>query len=309
MKILVTGSTGFLGKALCMVLEQQRHELIRLNSKNCDLRVQGSLDRFGREHVDQIFHLAAWTQAGDFCLYHPGEQWIINQQINTNVLTWWQKYQPKAKLICMGTSCAYDPAKELVEENYMNGLPIESLFTYAMTKRMLYSGLLALNKQFSLKYLCLVPSTLYGQGYHSDERQMHFIFDLIRKIMIGKIYGKPVILWGDGNQSRELVFIEDFVRITLQLANRVDNELINIGAGEEHTIRYFAKLICNKVGYDFNMIQFDTSKYVGARSKCLVTSKLKKYMPDLKLTQLETGLAKTIDWFWGEKDKILACSE
>ncbi|GAH02684.1 unnamed protein product, partial [marine sediment metagenome] len=272
-----------------------------LNSKNCDLRRPDSLHAFNHVKYDQIYHLAAWTQAGDFCLYHPGEQWIINQQINTNVLAWWQKYQPQAKLICMGTSCSYAPDQELVEENYLIGTPIDSLFTYAMSKRMLYVGLLALNKQFGLKYLCLAPSTLYGTSYHTDGRQMHFIFDLIRKIIRGKNYGEPVVLWGDGYQQRELVYVEDFVKIMLKLSVSCENELFNIGAGEEFTIRHFAELICEKVGYDFNLIKFDTSRYVGAKSKCLNVDKLKKMIPELSLTPLVAGLEKTIDWFWKEE--------
>jgi GDP-L-fucose synthase len=306
MKILITGATGFLGTRLCEKLKRARHELTYLNSKNCNLTQQDSLLQFNSQTYDQIYHLAAWTQAGDFCLYHPGEQWIINQQINTNVLAWWQQYQPQAKLICMGTSCAYSPDLELVEKNYLQGLPIASLFTYAMTKRMLYAGLLALHKQFSLNYLCLVPSTLYGPGYHTDGRQMHFIFDLIRKIIRGKLYGEPVVLWGDGYQKRELVFVEDFAKIALKLSASVDNDLINIGAGEEFTIRHFAQLICERVGYDFNNIQFDTSRYVGAKSKCLGVDKLKQSLPDLTLTPLELGLTQTIEWFWQEQEKLLA---
>lgn len=305
MKILITGATGFLGANLCSQLESQEHDLVQLNSKNCDLTQHDSLLQFNNQIYDQIYHLAAWTQAGDFCLYHPGEQWIINQKMNTNVLDWWQKYQPQAKLISMGTSCAYAPDLPLVEENYLNGMPIDSLFTYAMTKRMLYAGQLALQKQYSLKYLCLVPSTLYGAGYHTDGRQMHFIFDLIRKIIRGKLYNEPVILWGDGYQSRELVFVEDFVNIAIKLATTVDNQLINIGAGEEYTIRHFAKLICEQVSYDFNKIQFDTGRYVGAKSKCLDTDKLQQYIPNLSLTSLEAGLTKTIEWFWTQKEKLL----
>ncbi|MDJ0511033.1 MAG: NAD-dependent epimerase/dehydratase family protein [Crocosphaera sp.] len=305
MKILITGASGFLGTNLCSQLETQGHDIIKLNSKNCDLTQPDSLLNFNNVSYDQIYHLAAWTQAGDFCLYHPGEQWIINQQMNTHVLTWWQKHQPQAKFICMGTSCAYDPDLALVEENYLTGMPISSLFTYAMTKRMLYAGLLALNKQYGLKYLCLVPSTLYGTGYHTDGRQMHFIFDLIRKIIRGKLYDEPVILWGDGYQSRELVFVEDFAKIAMELSQTVDNDLINIGAGEEFTIRHFAKLICEGVGYDFNKIQFDTSRYVGAKSKCLIVDKLKQSLPHFGLTPLELGLTKTIDWFWQEQEKLV----
>lgn len=305
MKILVTGATGFLGTSLCSELEARGHELTRLNSGTCDLTKQGSLNRFDNQSYDQIYHLAAWTQAGDFCVYHPGEQWVINQQINTNVLAWWQKHQPQAKLICMGASCAYDPSRELVEENYLAGTPIEDLFAYAMTKRMLYAGLLALHKQFALKYLHVVPSTLYGPGYHTDGRQMHFIFDLIRKIIRGRLYGEPAILWGDGYQRRELVFIDDFVKVLVRLSSVCDHDIVNVGAGEEFAIRHFAKLICEKVGYDLNAIRYDTSRYIGARSKCLVIRKLRTLVPDLVLTPLDTGLTETINWFWKEREKLL----
>jgi len=296
-KILVTGATGFMGTALCIRLEQAGHAVERLGSKKCDLTKQNALQAFSATKYDQIFHLAAWTQAGDFCLRHPGEQWIINQQINTNVLTWWQADQPQAKLVCMGTSCSYDPDLPLVEENYMTGTPIDSLFTYAQTKRMLYAGLLALSKQYGLRYLCLIPSTLYGPGYHTDARQMHFIFDLIRKILRGKKFGEPVTLWGDGYQKRELVFVDDFIDLTFRVNDKTENDLVNIGAGEEFTIRQFAESICACVGYDPALIQYDTSRYVGAKSKCLDTHKLKTIVPDFKPIPLREGLKQTIDWF------------
>jgi GDP-L-fucose synthase len=296
MKIIVTGSTGFLGKHLCDSLEKHGHEVTKLNSKNCDLTKSSSLIKFDDERYDKIYHLAAWTQAGDFCLYHPGEQWIRNQQINTNVLGWWKEHQPKAKMITIGSSCSYDPNLELKEENYLAGTPIDSLFTYAMTKRMLYTGLISLHKQFGLSYLHLVPNTLYGPNYHADDRQKHFIFDLINKILRGKKYGEPVILWGDGNQKRELVYIEDFVKIMLQLDSFCENDIINIGTGQEFTIRHFAKIICEKTDYDFNKIKFDTLRYVGAKSKCLSIKKLKSLIPDLKLTPIDIGLSGTIEW-------------
>ena len=245
MEILVTGATGFLGTALAARLESLGHRVVALGSRTCDLTKENSLEAFDDRRYDQIYHLAAWTQAGDFCLYHMGEQWINNQQINTNVLSWWQARQPQAKLITMGTSCAYAPDRELVEENYLEGQMIESLFTYGMTKRMLYAGLLALSKQFGLRYLYLIPSTLYGPGYHTDGRQMHFIFDLVRKILAARAGGPPAVLWGDGHQKRELVFIDDFVDTAILLAGKVDNELINVGAGSELKIREFAAMICD----------------------------------------------------------------
>lgn len=301
MTVFITGAGGYLGTALRRALDERGIAYVAPRSSECDLTLQSALAPYGSTKFSAIFHLAAWTQAGDFCLRHPGEQWIINQQINTNVLAWWQARQPSAKLIFMGTSCAYAPGSALVEENYMSGEPIDSLYTYAMTKRMLLQGARALERQFGLRWLCTVPSTLYGPGYHTDGRQMHFIFDLIRKIIRGKEYGEPVVLWGDGHQTREVVYTDDFVDALLTLERRVDNDLVNIGAGEEFSIREFACRICEMVGYDFDLIEFDTSRYTGAKAKSLATGKLQKLLPDFRPTPLQEGLAGTIRWFYDSK--------
>jgi GDP-L-fucose synthase len=266
---------------------------------------EGALEPWSQYAYDRIFHLAAWTQAGDFCLRHAGEQWLINQNVNTHMLEWWQRSQPRAKLVAIGTSCSYDPDLPLVEDNYLRGTPIDGLFTYAMTKRMLYTGLLALNRQFGLRFLHVVPSTLYGPGYHTDGRQMHFIFDLIRKILRGKMYGDDVMLWGDGLQRREVIHVNDFVRILMELDGRVENELVNVGAGEEYTIREFAQCICALVDFPVERVQYDPSRYVGAKSKCLNIARLKALIPDLQLTPLERGLESTLHWFMENRETVL----
>jgi GDP-L-fucose synthase len=296
MKILVTGGTGFLGAHLCAKLRALGHDVTALGSKDADLRIPGALDAYS-ERCDQIYHLAAWTQAGDFCLYHPGEQWIINQQMNTNVLAWWKERQPQAKLIAMGSSCCYEPGSPHLEENFLKGLPTESLFTYAFTKRMLYVGLRALQRQFALRYLLFVPSTLYGPGYHLDGRQMHFIFDLLRKIVNGRRKGEAVVLWGDGSQSRELIHVDDFAAAAARLAEREENDIFNIGAGVEYSIRWYAEELSRLVGYDPALIQYDTSKYVGAKSKVLEVGKLKRALPDFQPTEIKAGLKSIVDWY------------
>lgn len=298
MKVFVTGATGFLGAHLCRGLNDKGYEVTAVGSKECDLTKYESLKKFD-DKFDLIFHLAAWTQAGDFCLHHPGEQWIINQQMNTHVLKWWKEEQASAKLIAIGTSCCYEPGTPHVEESFLTAKAIESLFTYAMTKRMLYTGLLALHKQYNLNYLFLIPSTLYGPEYHLDGRQMHFIFDLMRKIYDGATKDTPVVLWGDGSQSRELIHVRDFVKAALWFAENLENEIVNIGGGVEKPIRSFAEELSEVIGYDSSKIEYDTSKYVGAKSKVLVIDKLRKLMPDFKHTDIKDGLAEMVEWYKG----------
>jgi GDP-L-fucose synthase len=296
MRILVTGATGFLGRHLVEALRTQAHDVVGLGSKDVDLRYAGALDRYDTA-FDQVWHLAAWTQAGDFCLHHPGEQWVINQQINTNVLAWWQQRQPQAKLVAMGTSCSYAPGASLREDQYLLGEPVPELYAYAMTKRMLLVGLRSLSRQFGLRFLYLVPSTLFGPGYHAAGRQLHFIFDIIAKIARGRFDGVPVSLWGDGYQQRELIFAPDFVRAALDLAATCDNEIVNIGSGEEHTIRWYAEQVARELGYDASRILYDTSRYVGVRSKRLDVTVLMEKLPRLQLTPLDRALTDTTRWY------------
>lgn len=301
MKILVIGASGFLGRHLCSHLKKD-HNVDEVSTKNCNLLDPKSLSIFNHVIYDQIYHLAAWTQAGDFCLYHSGDQWLINQQINTSVLTWWKHQQTQAKLICAGTSCSYDPKLPLSEENYLVGTPIESLYTYAMTKRMLLQGLMAIHKQYGLSYLYLIPSTLYGPDYHIDSRQPHFIFDLIYKIYQGVHENKEVILWGDGHQKRELVYVKDFVEMMVQLAHKTENTSINIGSGKEYSIREFAQKIADILHYETSLIQYDQSKYVGAKSKVLSIVRLKEALPNYQQVSLDIGLKETIQWYCSFKE-------
>jgi GDP-L-fucose synthase len=304
MKALITGGTGFLGTHLTKTLKKQGWDVVSLGSKEADLLDPNSLNSFNNTTFDRVFHLAAWTQAGDFCLKHPGEQWLMNQQLNTTVLNWWHKHQAQAKLISMGTSCAYEEGINLVEDRYLAGTPIKDLYCYAMTKRMLLIGQQTLNQQFGLEFLTVIPSTLYGPDYHLGKKQMHFIFDLAWKILSYKYFQKPVFLWGDGQQRRELVFIDDFIATMLELDKTVKNDIVNIGAGEDYTIHEFATTICDVINLDASCIQYDTSKYVGAKSKMLSNAKLDTLLPNRHKTSLKDGLNATLTWLEKEFVKM-----
>ena len=290
MNILITGGSGFLGKHLTKILKKKSsNKIISLSSSDADLKISGSLKKFNKIKFHKIFHLAAWTQAGDFSLHHSGEQWVNNQLINSNLLNWWLENQRQAKIISIGTSCSYEEGSKLVEKDYLKGQPLNSLFAYGMTKRMLMIGQQAFSKQFGLKYLTLVPSTIYGPGYEINNKTPHFIFDIIRKIIQGKKYNNKFELWGDGTQRRELVHVNDFINQMLLLDKKCSNEVINIGAGQEFEIKYFVKLICKIIDYPYKKISFNKKKFVGAKSKKLSNKKLKSLLPNYNSISLSDG--------------------
>jgi GDP-L-fucose synthase len=298
--ILITGNRGFLGRHLSSALEKLNCNLYFSNTKIANLMDYKNLKIYDDIKFDFIFHLAAHTKAGDYCLYHKGEQFEINQTINTNILKYWRESQPQAKMIAMGTSCSYSPNLDLSEENYLKGEPDDGLYTYAMTKRMLLIGLKSLSEQYGLKFMYYVPSTLYGEEFDIDDS--HFIFDLIKKIHSGKKYDTEVVLWGDGYQKRELIYVKDAIDIILKTINN-NNKIINLGTGVEYSIREYAEKICDVIHYDKNKIIYDESKYVGVRSKKLSTKNLGLFLSNYEYSKIENVLQNVINYYINKENE------
>ena len=296
MKVLVTGATGFLGTHLVRKFKELGWDVHISNTKQASLSRIDNLWCFNDIKFDYIFHLAAVTKAGDYCLKYPGTQWLENQTINTNALWYWQRWQPQAKMICMGTSCSYSPGIHMKEENYLLGEPEESLYTYAMTKRMLLNGLTAIEKQHNLKWLYFIPSTLYGPDFELNDN--HFIFDFIRNCYNAKHKDEKFVVWGNGEQRRELIYIDDAIDAMINLLP-YDNQVFNLGSGEDNTINEFATLVSDAYEYDSSLIEHDLTKYVGVKEKKIDTEKVIGHLNGQSFikTSLKNGIQKCVDYY------------
>ena len=298
MKVFITGASGFVGRHLKEFLKNKA-AITATNSRNCDLTKSNSLKKFKKKY-DIIFHLAAWIQPGNLYKKKIGDQWIINQKINTNLLDWWSKNQKQSLLVILGSSGVYNPKKKYIENNYLDSSPNKNFYTYASTKKMLFLGAKSLSEQYNLKYLCFIPPTIYGKNYYSKSGQQQFVFDLIKKIIIGKIENKSITLWGDGFQKREIIDVEDFIKNMWKIIKlKISNEVFNIGYGKAFTIKYYAKLISKIMKFNFNNIKYDKSIFPGSKSNLLNLNKTKK-MIKLSNKNLKKNIFSVTNWYLKE---------
>jgi GDP-L-fucose synthase len=283
-KILITGGTGYLGKAVCSSLKSE-YDVTISSSENMKSMLYDC-----KEKYDYLIHMAVKTAAGGYCQNHSGEQFLINTDINNAFFQGWKNCFPKAKVVTFGSSCGYDANVKKTEVNYLKGEVEPGYEVYGNIKRNLLVGCNAMNKEYDMQFSYLIPSTIYGPNYDLNDK--HFIFDLIRKIVNAKQTGEDVTLWGDGYQRRELIYIDDAVEI-IKHALTWNLQVCNLSSGQDYSIREYAQIICNIVDYDFNNIKFDTNQFVGSLSKKMINT----HLSDFQFTTLEDGLRKTIEYY------------
>ncbi len=301
--ILITGGTGFFGKNAASTLKEMGAE-VTATGRNYDLTSWEKAETlFKSDKFDLIIHGAAFQGAGDFTLKYPADQFFKNNLIHTNTLECWKRFQPQAKLIGIGSTCSYPDKPILSEEDYFTGPLHPSVEIYGLTKCNLQMGIKAYKSQYGLNGTTVVFATLYGPHDEFDISRSHVVSALIQKFCDAKKKNLPEVeVWGDGTQTRELIYVEDQLHGLLNVSD-YEGDLINIGTGVETKISDLATMIKSITCYKGNVV-YNTNRFVGVKRKVLNIDRAKSlfgWTIKNRMHSLEEGLAKTINWY----DKVI----
>lgn len=292
-KIFVAGHRGMVGSAILRELKKQGYQnLIFRNSAELDLTQQSKVEEFFESEKPTHVVLAAAKVGGILANSQlPTEFLYQNLMIASNVIHASAK-RGVEKLLFLGSSCIYPKMapQPLKEEYLLSGYLEPTNEAYAIAK---IAGLKLAeyyNRQYGKKFISAMPSNLYGPGdnYHPD--QSHVIPGLIRRFHEAKLKQLDVVkVWGTGTPLREFLYVEDLAEACVYLLkNYQDAQFLNVGSGEEITIRQLAEQVAKVVGYQ-GKIEFDSSKPDGTPRKVMDSSRIHALGWKAK-TSLENGL-------------------
>ena len=298
-KIYVAGHRGLVGSAIV-------RKLRALGYKNLVLRTHQELDLTKQERVEQFFDedrpdyvfLAAAKVGGIWANNtYPAEFIYNNLAIQTNVIHASHVFNVK-KLLFLGSSCIYPKqCPQPMKESYLlSGYLEPTNEPYAVAKIAGIKMCQSYNRQYGTHFISVMPTNLYGPNDNFDLQTSHVLPALIRKFYEAKITGcKEVEIWGTGTPRREFLHVNDLSDACIYLMNNYDgNEIVNIGVGEDLTIRELAELISNIIEFDGNL-RFDTGKPDGTPVKRLDVSKLNSMGWRAKIP-LKRGIKETYKW-------------
>lgn len=299
-KIFVAGHEGMIGSALLRCLREEGfNKLLTRASSELDLIEQKKVfDFFMDERPDYVFLAAARMGSILANSKYPADFIYENIQIQSNVIQSAWKSGVK-KLLFLGSTCVYPRLcpQPMKEEHLLTG-PLEPTSEpYAIAKIAGIRMCQSYNSQYGTSYISVVPATLYGPDSHFDLETSHVLSALIRKLHEAKVNNeKGVTLWGTGSPRREFLHADDLADACVFLMKNYDeSEMINVGSGEDLSIKELALLIKGIVGYTGELI-FDTSMPDGAPQKLLDSGRIRGMGWTPKIG-LENGIRQTYEWY------------
>jgi GDP-L-fucose synthase len=295
-KTLVTGGGGFLGSHLAERLEADGHEVVVSRRTDYDLTRWEDAERLFRDtQPERIFHVAGEVGGIGANRENPGRFWYANLMMGAHVLEL-AREQRVDKLVIVGTVCAYPKFAPVPfsEDDLWDGYPEETNAPYGVAKKSILVGAQAYREQYGLNSIFLLPANLYGPRDNFDLKTSHVIPDLIRKMMESP---ERVVLWGDGSPTREFLYVEDAVAGLALAGERYDGaDPVNLGTGQEISIRELAELIAELTGFE-GEVEWDASMPNGQPRRSLDASRARELFGFEARTPLREGLERTIAWY------------
>ena len=307
-RIFVAGHRGLVGSAIRRGLEQQSYANLLLKARaELDLTDARAVEEFFSAAKPEYVFLAAAKVGGILANdTYPADFLRENLKIQTNVIE--SAYRTGTRrLLFLGSTCIYPKlAPQPIREEYLLTGPLEPTNrAYALAKIAGIEMCWAYNRQYGTRYVAAMPTNLYGPGDNFDLKTSHVLPALMRKAIEARAAGAAEMsVWGSGTPRREFLFSDDLAEACIFLMNldeakfsalltREEPPLINIGTGEDLSIRELAELICRVVGFE-GRLSFDPSQPDGTPRKLCDVSKINALGWRAK-TSLEDGIRRTLE--------------
>jgi len=304
MKTLLTGANGLVGSTLTADIMVVGRKPPVPDSKEpakrwADLRSYGqTLSLFNSTRPTHVIHTAARVGGLGANMKYMADFFHDNMLINLNVLECSRKVGVE-KIVSFLSTCIFPDKVDypLVESALHNGPPHDSNYGYAYAKRMLEVHGRALENQYGMKNVCVIPTNIYGANDNFNLENSHVVPALIHKFYLAKQDETDVVVWGSGKPLREFIFADDVGDITqLILEHYEGTEPLILSNSEEVSIGDLAETIAEAMDYQGKII-FDDSKPDGQFRKPTCNLRLQDFVPEYKFTSLEKGIKQTVEWF------------
>ena len=299
--ICVTGGEGFLGRNVVATLNERGcRNVFVVRHAEYDLLRREDIDSLYRDVKPQVvIHLASVVGGIGANSQNPGSFFYKNLMMGAEVMEA-ARLNNVEKFVQIGSVCAYPKFTPVPfkEADLWNGYPEETNAPYGIAKKALLVQAQAYRDQYGLNAIYLLPVNLYGPADNFNPNTSHVIPALIKKFVEAHNAEEPTVtVWGSGNATREFLYVEDAAEGIVLATERYDGrEPVNIGSGQEISIRELAKLIATEVGFEGEIV-WDTSKPDGQPRRLLDTSRAWELFGFRARVGFVEGLKQTIEWY------------
>ena len=308
--VYVAGHKGLVGSALLRHLQKNGYRNILVRTRQeLDLRQSDAVRNFFSQAKPEAVVVAAAKVGGIKANSdYPVEFLLENLQIQNNLIAASFEFGVK-KLLFLGSSCVYPKlAPQPIREESLLAGPLEPTNEpYAIAKIAGIKLCQAYAQQYGMNFICAMPTNIYGPGDNFDLEKSHVLAALIRKVHEAKLRNqREVTIWGTGTPRREFLHADDLAdALGFLLENYDSSEIINVGCGEDLTIRELVEIVARVIGFEIDLV-FDTTKPDGTPRKLLDTTRLQAlgWKPQISLND---GIQQTYQWFLESSAQLRGC--